>query len=48
MQTGVPGVVAVGDLAAYPGKVRMIAAAVAEGSTAASSAERYPAGGVSD
>jgi thioredoxin reductase (NADPH) len=41
MQTGIPGVFAVGDFAAYPGKVRMIATAVAEGSTAASSAERY-------
>jgi thioredoxin reductase (NADPH) len=41
MQTGVPGLFAVGDFAAYPGKVRMIATAVAEGSTAASSAERY-------
>lgn len=44
MQTGIPGVFAVGDFAAYPGKVRMIATAVAEGSTAASSAERYLAG----
>ncbi|HZL64651.1 MAG TPA: NAD(P)/FAD-dependent oxidoreductase [Thermoleophilia bacterium] len=41
MQTGTPGVFAVGDFAAYPGKVRMIATAVGEGSTAASSAERY-------
>ena len=32
---------AVGDYAAYPGKVRMIATAVAEGSTAAAAAERY-------
>jgi len=44
MQTRIPGVFAVGDFAAYPGKVRMIATAVAEGSTAASSAERYLAG----
>ncbi len=41
MQTGMPGVFAVGDFAAYAGKVRMIATAVAEGSTAASSVERY-------
>ena len=41
MQTGMPGVFAVGDFATYPGKVRMIATAVAEGSTAAASAERY-------
>lgn len=41
METGEPGVYAVGDFAAYPGKVRMIATAVAEGSTAAASAQRY-------
>ena len=41
MQTDIPGVYAVGDFAAYPGKVRMIATAVAEGSTAAASAQRY-------
>jgi ferredoxin/flavodoxin---NADP+ reductase len=41
METGVPGVYAVGDFAAYPGKVRMIATAVAEGSTAAAAAQRY-------
>jgi thioredoxin reductase (NADPH) len=41
MQTGTAGVFAVGDFAAYPGKVRMIATAVAEGSTAAAAAERY-------
>ena len=40
MQTAIPGVFAVGDFAAYPGKVRMIATAVAEGSTAAASAQR--------
>jgi ferredoxin/flavodoxin---NADP+ reductase len=40
MQTDIPGVFAVGDFAAYPGKVRMIATAVAEGSTAAASAQR--------
>ena len=34
METSLPGVYAVGDFAAYPGKVRMIATAVAEGSTA--------------
>lgn len=41
MQTGLPGVFAVGDFAAYPGKVKMIATAAAEGSTAAAAAERY-------
>jgi thioredoxin reductase len=41
MKTHIPGVFAVGDYAAYPGKVRMIATAVAEGSTAAAAAERY-------
>ena len=41
METAVPGVYAVGDFAAYPGKVRMIATAVAEGGTAAASAQRY-------
>ena len=41
METGLPGVFAVGDFAAYPGKVRMIATAVAEGTTAAASAQRY-------
>jgi len=41
MKTRIPGVFAVGDYAAYPGKVRMIATAVAEGSTAAAAAERY-------
>jgi thioredoxin reductase len=41
MATAVPGVYAVGDFAAYPGKVRMIATAVAEGSTAAAAAQRY-------
>jgi thioredoxin reductase (NADPH) len=41
METGSPGVYAVGDFAAYPGKVRMIATAVAEGTTAAASAQRY-------
>lgn len=40
METRLPGVYAVGDFAAYPGKVRMIATAVAEGSTAAASAQR--------
>jgi thioredoxin reductase len=33
-------VLAVGDFATYAGKVRMIATAVAEGSTAAATAER--------
>jgi thioredoxin reductase (NADPH) len=41
METGIDGVFAVGDFADYPGKVRMIATAVAEGSTAAASAERF-------
>jgi thioredoxin reductase len=41
MATGLPGVFAVGDFALYPGKVRMIATAVAEGTTAAASAQRY-------
>ncbi len=41
METSLPGVYAVGDFAAYPGKVKMIATAVAEGSTAAAAAERY-------
>ncbi len=41
MATSLPGVFAVGDFAAYPGKVRMIATAVAEGSTAAAAAQRY-------
>ncbi len=41
MQTSIPGVYAVGDFATYPGKVRMIATAVAEGSTAAAAAQRY-------
>ncbi len=40
MATSLPGVYAVGDFAAYPGKVRMIATAVAEGSTAAAAAQR--------
>jgi thioredoxin reductase (NADPH) len=41
METAMPGVYAVGDFAAYPGKVRMIATAVAEGTTAAASVQRY-------
>jgi thioredoxin reductase len=41
MATSLPGVYAVGDFAAYPGKVRMIATAVAEGSTAAAAAQRF-------
>ena len=41
METETPGVYAAGDFASYPGKVKMIATAVAEGSTAAASAERY-------
>lgn len=41
MRTAVPGVFAAGDFVSYPGKVKMIATAVAEGSTAAASIERY-------
>jgi len=41
MATETPGLFAVGDFASYPGKVKMIATAVAEGSTAAASAQRY-------
>ena len=41
MATSLPGVYAVGDFAAYPGKVSMIATAVAEGTTAAAAAQRY-------
>ncbi|MFA4965367.1 MAG: NAD(P)/FAD-dependent oxidoreductase [Thermoleophilia bacterium] len=41
MQTARLGLHAVGDFASYPGKVRMIATAAAEGSTAAASVERY-------
>ncbi len=41
MEAGTPGLYAAGDFADYAGKVKMIATAVAEGSTAAASAERY-------
>ncbi len=41
MEAGLPGLYAAGDFADYTGKVKMIATAVAEGSTAAASAERY-------
>jgi thioredoxin reductase (NADPH) len=41
METTMPGVYAVGDFALYTGKVRMIATAVAEGTTAAAAAQRY-------
>ena len=41
METGIDGVFAVGDFAEYPGKVKQIATAVAEGSTAAAAAERF-------
>ena len=41
MATRSPGVFAAGDLASYQGKVRMIATAVAEGSTAAAAVERF-------
>ena len=40
MQTARRGLLAVGDFASYPGKVRMIATAAAEGSTAAAAVER--------
>jgi thioredoxin reductase (NADPH) len=45
METDIEGVYAVGDFADYPGKVRMIATAVAEGSTAAAAVERFLMGG---
>lgn len=41
MQTARPGLFAVGDFAGYPGKVKMIATAAAEGGTAAAAVERY-------
>jgi thioredoxin reductase len=41
MATAAAGIFAAGDLASYPGKVKMIATAVAEGSTAAASVERF-------
>jgi ferredoxin/flavodoxin---NADP+ reductase len=41
METAIGGVFAVGDFADYPGKAKMIATAVAEGSTAAAAAERF-------
>jgi thioredoxin reductase (NADPH) len=41
METDMPGVFAVGDFATYPGKVKLIATAVAEGATAAGSIQRY-------
>ena len=41
MATRSPGIFAAGDLASYPGKVRMIATAVGEGSTVAASVERF-------
>jgi thioredoxin reductase (NADPH) len=41
MRTTIPGVFAAGDIVAYPGKIKMIATAVAEGSIAAASVERY-------
>ncbi len=41
MRTAVAGVFAAGDFVAYQGKVKMIATAAAEGSTAAASVERY-------
>ena len=41
MRTAAYGVFAAGDFVAYPGKIKMIATAVAEGSTAAASVERY-------
>ena len=44
MATGTPGVWAVGDFADYEGKVKMIATAVAEGSTAAAERGAVPDG----
>ncbi len=41
MAAATAGLFAAGDYADYPGKVKMITTAVGEGSTAASSAERY-------
>jgi ferredoxin/flavodoxin---NADP+ reductase len=41
MRTAVPGIFAAGDFVSYPGKVKMITTAVAEGSTAAASIEQY-------
>ena len=41
MRTAIPGVFAAGDFVAYPGKIKMIATATAEGSIAAASVERY-------
>ena len=41
METTIPGVFAVGDFAAYAGKLKMIVTAVAEGSTAAATVERF-------
>ena len=41
MRTAVYGVFAAGDFVTYPGKIKMIATAVAEGSTTAASVERY-------
>jgi thioredoxin reductase (NADPH) len=41
MRTAIHGVFAAGDFVAYPGKIKMIATAAAEGSTAAASVERY-------
>ena len=47
METAIPGVFAVGDFAAYAGKLKMIVTAVAEGSTAAATVERFlTAGGL--
>ena len=47
METSIPGVFAVGDFAAYPGKLKMIVTAVAEGSTAAATVKRFlTAGGL--
>ncbi|MGO8685485.1 MAG: NAD(P)/FAD-dependent oxidoreductase [Thermoleophilia bacterium] len=41
METGIPGLYAVGDFARYPGKVKTITTAVAEGTTAANAAQMY-------
>ena len=48
METGTPGLYAVGDFASYPGKVKTITTAVAEGLTAANSAQMYLSDGAHD
>ena len=48
METGMPGLYALGDFASYPGKVKTITTAVAEGLTTANSAQMYLSDGASD